>query len=224
MLRRVVPYRWRVLRANRRELHTSYRENPLLRGYSPSNMDADRTLHAAYEDYVHTVSSPRATMSFELACVLLHTLQTVKPRVALDLGSGFSSYLLRRYQADCDPSCMVYSCDDDLGWLGRTAAFLRTKALPVDGLLLWEQYLARHESVVPGVLLHDLGHSATRIREVGRVLQWCQQGTVVLLDDMHKPVVQRAAVAEIRRRGLRGYDLAWATLDVYGRFSWMVMP
>lgn len=224
MLKRVVPYKWRVIRANRRELRTSASDNPLLHGYSQTEADRDGTLRAAYDDYVRSISSPRATMSYELACVLTYTLKRVGPRVTVELGSGFSSYVARRYQADWDPSCKVVSCDDDPQWLARTGDFLRARSLSDAGLMLWEEYLATRADAVPGVLLHDLGHSPTRIRELPRVLRWCRRGAVVLLDDMHKPALQRAALAEIRAGGLRAYDMAPVTLDQYGRFAWMVMP
>jgi hypothetical protein len=49
----------------------------------------------------------------------------------LDLGSGFSSYVLRAYAAGV-PGAVGWSVDDDPAWLEKTRAFLVSEGLSTE--------------------------------------------------------------------------------------------
>jgi hypothetical protein len=221
-IKSLVPLKARVRYNNWKTLGTDANKNPLLLGYSARQADPENVIERNYQVYTTTISTPVAAVSLELARFLVASLHKLKPRVAMDLGSGFSSYLLRDYAAKCGHPCVVYSCDDDAHWMQRTADFLTEKNLSTDNLLLWDDFCQHHAHIVPDILLHDMGHSGRRISELPRVLDWCSRGAVAILDDMQKPAVREAALAGMKQRNLVGYDLSIATYDSYNRFSWMV--
>jgi hypothetical protein len=221
-IKSMVPLKARVRYNNWKVLGTDAGKNPLMFGYNAAQTDRDRAIQSQFETYTTTISTPVAAVSLELARFLVAALHKLQPRVAVDLGSGFSSYLLRNYAAQCGHPCVVYSCDDDAHWLQRTADFLTEKKLSSDNLLLWDDFCQHHAHIVPDILLHDMGNSVRRISELPRVLDWCSKGCVAILDDMQKPAVREAALAGIKQRNLVAYDLSLATYDSYNRFSWMV--
>jgi hypothetical protein len=222
-IKALVPLKARVRYHNWKNLGTAATKNPLLRGYRPEPHDPAGKVRAMHATYTTTISTPVAAISLELAHLVVELLHRLQPQVAADLGSGFSSYLLRQYAAQCGHACTIYSCDDEPFWLEKTAEFLRAQGLGTEGLLLWDNFTAQHGSVVPELLLHDMGHSGRRIAEMPRVLDWAARGSVVILDDMQKPAVREVALAGIRERRLVGYDLSLVAYDSYGRFPWMVV-
>src|SRR6267142_6473870 len=115
-----------------------------LNGYSIEKVDPDHSIKKVYEEYTTSVSTPIATISLELAFVIWFLLNKRRPKLIVDLGSGFSSYLFRLYQDRCkysDDACEVFSCDDNSFWLERTKLFLKSKSLSVKGLCLWDEFI-----------------------------------------------------------------------------------
>src|SRR6266436_3960151 len=105
---------------------------PLLDDYSVEKVDPDHSIKTAYEEYTTSVSTPVATISLELTYVIWFLLNKLSPKVIVDLGSGFSSYLFRLYQDTrkySDDACRVFSCDDNPFWLAHTRRFLKNKSL-----------------------------------------------------------------------------------------------
>jgi hypothetical protein len=87
-------------------------------------------LAAPYQEYVETVSNPAMALSPHTAALLYALCTLLVPKRALDLGSGFSSFVLRRYARDTAGSCIVHSVDDDAQWMDQTRAFLSAHELP----------------------------------------------------------------------------------------------
>ena len=52
-----------------------------------------------------------------------------RPRIILDLGSGFSSAVFRLYMAQQNVQTTVYSVDDDPLWLNKTRDSLKANNL-----------------------------------------------------------------------------------------------
>lgn len=214
--------RWfRSLRArsrNRRALAAHAAEHPALDGFEPAR-DRGHDLAAAWRRYVETVSAPAAAISRQLAALFDHLIDTTRPAVVWDLGSGFSSFVARRYPG------RVLSVDDDESWLARTRGFLVASDLRTDDLLTWDDFrdrAARGALPVPDLVLHDLGAPATRARTLPQVLDRCADHTLVLVDDVHKPAVRVAVLAALEDRRLACTDLSSQTLDDFGRYAWLV--
>lgn len=93
--------------------------------------DNRRDLGAAYIDYVFTVSNAVHAISLPLAAFVGSMCDVGSPKAVIDLGSGFSSYVLRRYAAKQPAHVHVTTADDDPSWLEKTRAFLELAGLSV---------------------------------------------------------------------------------------------
>lgn len=176
------------------------------------------TLEDAYLEYTTQVSSPRAAISLQLACFLYFVCEQVAPRIVLDLGSGFSSYVLRRFQLDHDVK--IYSVDDKEVWLERTRDFLVRHQVGVENLLLWDVFSVR--DVKADLILHDMGNSEKRVAMLPMLPRFAAPESHIILDDLHKPLVRRHATRWVGENSLRYVNLAPYTLDSIGRFQWYV--
>lgn len=176
-----------------------------------------RALGVDYLKYVFEVSAPEHAVSLPLASFLLTLCETAEPAAAADLGSGFSSFVLRRY-AGAAPGRRVVSADDDPDWLAKTSGFLASSGLPTDGLVEWSDFAAADETF--DLVLYDLGHWRRRFDALPRALAALAPGGVIVLDDLHVERYREHVVDVLRSAGLRAYDLAPYTADELGRIAW----
>jgi predicted O-methyltransferase YrrM len=190
---------------------------------SESALDSARAaLVPAYRDYVDTVSEPSWALSLDTAAYLGFLCDALRPTRLLDTGSGFSSFVFRRYARDArDADVEVVSVDDDAGWLDRTAAFLTRHELSTDRLVIWPTELVTNGRY--DLVCHDLASGALRDASIGPVLRSVTRPHgVVVIDDaqVHGPHAKR----EARAAGLALYSLRARTLDRYGRFALLGLP
>jgi predicted O-methyltransferase YrrM len=175
-------------------------------------------LQSDYDYYTTHVSDARWTIAPELIQVLWFLLEQMQPRVVVDLGSGYSSSLLRRYQSQHD--CIVISVDDSAEWLEKTRAYLQHLNLPTDGLMLRDAF--QEQVIQADIVLHDMGHAAGRIASMPNALASCVSGGIVIADDMHKPAWRTAMLQHVRQRNLYIHDLTPIALDNNLRFGWLI--
>jgi predicted O-methyltransferase YrrM len=180
---------------------------------------AARKLKTAYERYVHAVSCSEMAVSWETACLLYALAGVVRPSEVLDLGSGFSSYVLRTYAAEAEHACRVTSIDDNRHWLQQTEVYLSQFGLPTDRLLHWEDFCRQLPAGRFQLVFHDLGSMDTRAMALPTVLRTLAPAGVLVLDDMHKRRYRRRAEQQARQAGLRLLSARAQTLDQIGRFS-----
>lgn len=186
-----------------------------------------RKLEGAWSEYTESVSIPNAAVSLELAALLAYLTDGLGPDdgPVWDLGSGFSSWVLRR--PETEPGPRIVSCDDHPDWLDKTREYLASKGIdPGDDLRLWrgatETLGPPADSPPPSLVLHDLGVPETRARELPALLDLAGPDTLVIVDDVHKAVIRRAALAEIERRDLAVASLLPWTWDRWGRHAWLL--
>lgn len=202
----------------RHELKRVIDRFPALAGLPEASSISWRLLTEPYEEYVAGVSSPVWAVSPQTAA-LVHGLCTLlKPKMVLDLGSGFSSFALRRYSRDATDPCTVHSIDDDVQWLKQTWEFLVAHGLQTDGMFLWDAF---QERAAPhyDLILHDMGRMNVRLETLPRVLDLTATDGLVVLDDMHKPEYAPEAIERCRGAGFEVCGLRAMTLDVMGRYA-----
>jgi predicted O-methyltransferase YrrM len=179
---------------------------------------AHRELRARYDEYVAEVSTAGMAMSWKSATYLLHLCYATAPRRALDLGSGFSSYVLRQYAATARQEVAVVSVDDSEAWLARTGDFLAAHGAEEGELRSWSEFAAD-----PGepfdVIFHDLAGGGLRNAGAGVAVGALAPRGVLLFDDTHDASHRAAARRVARDAGLAAYSLYRWTHDAYGRFS-----
>jgi predicted O-methyltransferase YrrM len=159
-------------------------------------------------------------ISLEAAAFLWTLCEHLKPVSILDLGSGFSSFVLRAFAASY--SATVCTVDDDSVWLERTRQFLTAHGLGTEDMKVFGD-LTMSWGETFDLVFYDLGGMATRAQQLPSVLERVGQRSVLVLDDMHKeeyvPAVERA----LRPGRWRYFDARAATMDNYGRFCGVVL-
>lgn len=204
---------------NRRSLEEL---TPQFRQFSRGSCSITRELKPAYKEYARKVSSDAMAISYELACFLWELCQSMKPLRILDLGTGFSSFVFRRYQSTAEKRPEVWSVDDSGEWLEKTAAFLGSRNLSQDNLLLWDEFSQLEPSPFD-LILHDLGNMETRAGVLGHVLALRHPEGVVVLDDIQGPQYQSQVAEQLNSNGgIAGHGLRWLTLDKYLRYAMLV--
>jgi predicted O-methyltransferase YrrM len=177
----------------------------------------------AYGKYVAAFSTPEMAVSLETSLFVYVLAKATRARRILDLGSGFSSYVLRLYSVDAGSDIVVYSVDDDKGWLARTREFLSLSRLREDLLLDWQAF-QQVTGVRFDLIFHDLGNMTLRAQSLPFVISLLDPRGVLVLDDMHKTGTglevgyPRLARRTVRQAGLSILSARQYTLDRYKRY------
>lgn len=100
-----------ISRANRDKLYLE-KKFPQLQGFTERQTAVAKELKPYYEEYTFDVSQEDMAISLELATFLQIFCDIMKPKHILDLGSGFSSFVFRRYKATSQIKPIVWSVDD----------------------------------------------------------------------------------------------------------------
>lgn len=202
----------------RRELKDTTARFPALAALLETRAASWELLAEPHGEYCSTVSSPVFAISPQTAAVMHALCTLLRPQRVLDLGSGFSSFALRRYCRDENGSCTVHTVDDDAQWLERTRGFLVKHGLPTDGTYVWNSF---QEQAGPpyDLILHDMGRMNTRLDTLPRVLGLARADGLVVLDDMHKTEYAPHAVERCSSAGFVVCPLPGMTLDPMGRYA-----
>ena len=167
----------------------------------------------AYHRYVTTVSHPHHAASLEAAALIWWHCDRTQPESVCDLGSGFSSYVLRRYAAEAERPVVVHSVDTDPEWLAKSVEFAGdpTGFLSFDE---WEQLNDRY-----GVIFHDIANGSFREAAMWTAADRLTDNGTLIFDDAHHDG-HRAEMERVARH--HGWTLSSArdvTLDGIGRFA-----
>jgi hypothetical protein len=176
-------------------------------------------LISAYTDYVKNVSTPGMAISLEASIFLYETLVTVQPKSVLDTGSGFTSYVVRRWAQDAGlvSSVNIVSADDNASWLKRTRSFCTKYGVEFGAFLLWDDI--KGKSVAYDLISHDLGNKSVRAEALTDLLKLCAEGGTIIFDDMHKPELNARTQAACAAAKFSYVEVQKQTLDKFGRFQ-----
>jgi len=177
-----------------------------------------QALDPAYQDYITSISTPESAISLECACLIMFLARALKPRVILDMGSGFSSYVFRLYQKESG-TCEVYSVDDSLHWLENTNEYLARQGLSTEGLYEWGDFNRRYQSMRADLILFDFSHPSTRLAALPMLIRYCHKDTLICADDVHKTSIREGLENFIRLHGLHYIDTNSIAKDNYGRYQ-----
>lgn len=195
---------------------------PALALYADRAAAIRTNLYEAHRHYVAEISSARMAISLELACMLWFWCDTFQPRTILDLGSGFSSYVFRTYQARAEQPVQVYSVDDSPEWLEKTAHYLSDKLVSCEHLLSWNALLEQTEPLHADLILHDLATIPLRAKVLPQLERFSHQGTYLIVDDLHRNTLRKAACDYVRQNRCHYDDLRRHTMDSFGRYAWCI--
>jgi len=180
-------------------------------------------LAAEHARYCKEISSEKMAADLGFSSFLQLWCIANKPKRVVDLGSGFTSYVLRRYAkaaAAAGNPCEVWSVDDDAAWLGRTVDYLKEKGQDGARLMVWGEFM----KVAPrdfDLVVHDAGSMQFRADNLGPALDLARSGGLVLLDDVHRFEYRATALELLATRGYRFLSVR-ALRDGYGRYPYAV--
>lgn len=193
------------------------RHPALFKALRTAPLHAPSGLQRSHKTYTEHVSTLDMAMSLEAATLLWALCRNLKPRRVLDLGSGFSTYLLASFSAASTDPPDVVSIDDSRYWLDQTARYIASNDLPQpkSGLPpLLDDLPNRSFDIVS----YDFSDTVTRASLLPRVATLLDKTGVLLLDDMHKPRYARAVKHALRQLPGHTYSLHPWTIDSLGRF------
>jgi predicted O-methyltransferase YrrM len=172
--------------------------------------------------YTTSVSNDVHAASVEIAAFLQVFCEIGQPSKVADLGSGFSSFILRRHAAAADPSPEVYSVDNHEGWLGKTREYLASKGVSTDNVMIWDDFIAAAEPGSFDMVFHDMGFMDFREQTLEPVLGLTRPGGHIILDDVHKLPYRRFVHQMLSDKGLEFLSLKKITCDSRARYSYLV--
>lgn len=167
-----------------------------------------------YDVYTHTVSDPSMAISYELARELHRICENVRPASVLELGSGFSTYVLSRSLPAAD--ARLISVDDDPFWASKTEAFLKQQGVTHQKV---EYIDAMPASLRFDIVFLDLNYVEVRKDFLQVSYDCCKEGGLLILDDAHKADYMTEILSCSRHWQGTLYSLRHRTLDSMGRYS-----
>lgn len=167
----------------------------------------------AYRDYCFNVSRRGMALSIETCAYVWWLCDMKQARSVCDLGSGFSSYVLRRYADEADYDVTVHSVDSDAEWLAKTREWCGTD----DGFYMGHEWMtidARYDVVVND---YDSGNTRDQFAQHG-IIRLNAAGAIVF-DDAHHPDHHDFMGVICQRNRLALLDLYHQTRDEVHRFA-----
>ncbi len=193
---------------------------PLPSALIPSDLEARKAeLRPSYERYVTEVSTPGWAASLEVSSFLLHLCDALEVKSVLELGTGFTSYVFRRFAAESGRDIRIVSTDSDSDWLEKTASFLEAEGVAANGLFPLDAVEAEIADDRFDLVFQDI---FGRIRDslTPTAVDHLAPGGVLVLDDAnrrtHRRALQQAAGSPL-------YDCRPWTRDGRGRWSVLVI-
>jgi SAM-dependent methyltransferase len=171
------------------------------------------TLDPLYETYVEEVSDRIWAASLEVSALVWHLCRVTQPAAVLELGSGFTSYVLRRYADEAESSVEVVSVDHDQRWLARTQAFVAASGVGDEG---FAEFGDLAELGQFGLVFNDL-FGQLRDRGTRSAIAHLRPNGLFLIDDANRAGHRRALIRA--GHGFRFYDVRPWTFDPMGRWS-----
>jgi predicted O-methyltransferase YrrM len=167
--------------------------------------------------YFPTVSMESMALSLESAALVTVLCRALAPKRVVDLGSGFSSLVIRL----AAPDAQLFSVDHSSWWLDATRQYLEENDVDSNGLFTWDEFRSSGEADFD-LVIHDIGSTFTLRGEVlPEVLQLPRPGGWVLIDDLQVGQY-RAKVKNAVRTGFEVYRLSHETMDWHRRYAWLV--
>ena len=212
----------RRLRANLDEHNsTAVEKFPELTGFCSVEKKISERIATEHDDYTRNISSEKMALSLNCATLLGYLVQETKPPRILDLGSGFSSYVLRRFSAEYGG--VVFSVDDNKDWLEKTRFYLEAKGTSSINLEYWDDFIQRLKGCSDkeqfDLVFHDLGSMETRKDTLAFVVGLAKPGGIVILDDMHKSHYFKFVEGFLSANPMQYAHLEKLLLDNHGRWS-----
>lgn len=170
-----------------------------------------------YRTYCTTTSRRAMALSIETCAYVWWLCEFKQARVVADLGSGFSSYMLRRYAAEADHEVVVHSVDSDPWWLQKSATFSEVHGMSTDGFVTGDEWLRYRASY--DVVLNDYDKGRVREAFAEHGVDRLGPAGVIVFDDAQNREHHHHMANLCREKGFTLLDVYHQTVDEIGRFA-----
>lgn len=194
---------------------------PLAPGYEEWR-DACQMLGPLYERYVAHVSNREFPASLEAGAFLFCLCGRLGVSSILDVGSGFTSVVFRRYARDRGHGVRVVSTDHDLAWLRRTGDFLEAAGYDQKGLMGLSDFEASMQGGQFDLIYND-AWGPLRSELTLRLAQHLAPRGALIVDDAQEVENRRTLMRVARSESLQLYDVRPWTHDFFGRWAILAM-
>jgi len=195
----------------------SFLKSTGLNSFVPTPSEIINTIKQKHLEYVTTVSSPEMAVSLESSLLLYQLAITKKPKFALDLGAGFSSYILRLASKNSS-GFIVYSVDDDLNWLAKTHNYLAQNGLYTNNVIGIDAF-KKITDVTFDIILLDLNFVEVRKNYIKTSIDITNKNGLIVFDDTHKIEYLRIVKEMCLKNKISLFNFKDLTFDSYNRFA-----
>jgi predicted O-methyltransferase YrrM len=181
----------------------------------------DSQLRPAYDRYVTEISTWKWAVSWPTSRLLDSLCEELRPQRILDLGSGFSTYVLASWAQRSGADVEIVSADDSTEWLAKTRTFLEGEGL--DAQLIDATELATLPDASFDLAFDDIGRSEERANVLATVMRVMKPRGVVVLDDMNVRGYRKQVRARLDAGNWPLYSVRQQTIDAKGRFAMLTV-
>jgi len=176
-------------------------------------------LRRDYENYTTEVSTRSMAASLICCSYFLHLIEIVQPKTVIDFGSGFSSFAIRKYIKTAGEDIKSISVDSDKVWLEKSKQYCIHNEVSSDNFYTWKDVPKQSADLI----FFDIDMTKKRLGYFKPLFKdFCHDQTIILFDDMHKPVLKERLFEEMKHlKGCEFHDTEQITKDGR-RFSYLL--
>lgn len=167
--------------------------------------------------YINNVSNNKIPISLELSNYLYDLCKKIRPAYILDSGSGFSSFVFRKYKIMTPSSTTrVITIDHSLEWLNKTKNFLR-----YCGIVPEDCWPTNHYMVYANLFKFDLIFEDYYFRDRGKILTYdvtaVKDDGIIIVDDAHLPHTRSLMWYQVKKNNM-ALSYLKGLKDSFGRY------
>ena len=174
--------------------------------------DLDRVARL-WRHYVGATSTLDHAAGIGTIAYLYRLCDVVQPKTILDLGSGLSSAVFRKWKQETGSPVKIVSVDTDAEWLEKTRKFIIDNELPEETLTLHKPITGRYD-----LIFHDLAGGELREQVAHEAARVLNDGGVIVFDDAHHPGHRVAYETAAAENGIQLFSLELRLRDAINRY------
>lgn len=154
-----------------------------------------------HEYYNKNISNGRYPISLKLANYLYKLCWQIQPEIILDHGTGFSSFVFRKYALMSWRDVKIYSVDTKQTWLDKSKGFVRQCGLTPSYFYLWPEFISAGLKNLKFDLILEDSDFTTRIKNLPGILDMLDKNGHLIVDDANLDRCHSGLVKLWKRKG-----------------------
>jgi predicted O-methyltransferase YrrM len=174
-------------------------------------------LATTYDYYINNISEYGHPVSLETASYLLFLCRTQEAKQVVDLGSGFSSYVLEHYKNTAPYPVTAHHIDTDMEWAERTVAFGNIYGIDMRVQEFSDFVEIKNESF--DIVFHDMANGEIRNQTMPFACSLLTSKGIIVFDDCQHDGHRQTSQDVCANLGLEWISLHNQTIDKINRFA-----